>query len=119
MASEIARLDWEDTEMVVISACDSGRGQFFSGEGIYGLKRAINLAGSKSSLLSFWKVNDQSTAAFMKSFYEKLISGKGRSDALIDTQREFRNHKNEIYRHPYVWAAFQLSGDWRPLNLIR
>ena len=117
MASEIARLDWEDTEMVVISACDSGRGQFFSGEGIYGLKRAINLAGSKSSLLSFWKVNDQSTAAFMKSFYEKLISGKGRSDALIDTQREFRNHKNEIYRHPYVWAAFQLSGDWRPINL--
>lgn len=115
MALEIARLDWEGTDLVVISACESGRGKFLSGEGLYGLKRAINVAGAKSSLLSLWKVDDEATAVFMKSFYEKLIMGEGKAEALINTQREFRNHKNKNYRHPYIWAAFQLSGDWRPI----
>ena len=73
------------------------------------------MAGAKSSLLSLWKVDDEATAVFMKSFYEKLIMGEGRAEALINTQREFRNHKNKNYRHPYIWAAFQLSGDWRPI----
>ena len=52
----------------------------------------------------------------MKSFYEKLIAGESRAEALFKTQREFRNHKNENYRHPHIWAAFQLSGDWRPID---
>ena len=52
----------------------------------------------------------------MKSFYEKLIRGEGRADALKNTQKEFRNHKNKNYRHPFIWAAFQLTGDWRPIN---
>ena len=51
----------------------------------------------------------------MKSFYEKLSTGEGRADALKNTQKEFRNHKNKNYRHPSIWAAFQLSGDWRPI----
>ena len=116
MALEIARFNWENTDLVVISACESGRGEFLSGEGLYGLKRAINVAGAKSSLLSLWKVNDEATAFFMKSFYEKLIAGESRAEALFKTQREFRNHKNENYRHPHIWAAFQLSGDWRPID---
>ena len=116
MALEITRLNWEDTEMVVISACESGRGQILTGEGVYGLKRAISVAGAKSSLLSLWKVDDQATADFMVNFYKKLIAGQGRAEALTNTQRDFRNHKNKLYRHPYIWAAFQLSGDWRPID---
>ena len=53
----------------------------------------------------------------MTSFYERLKAGEGRADALAATQQEFKNHPtNEDWRHPYVWAAFQLSGDWRPIK---
>ena len=115
-ALEVAKVDWQDTELVVISACESGKGDVQSGEGVYGLKRAIAVAGARSSLLSLWQVDDIATAAFMKSFYERLKKGEGRADALAATQKEFRNHSTPGWRHPYVWAAFQLSGDWRPID---
>jgi CHAT domain-containing protein len=115
-ALEVARLNWKGTEMVVISACQSGKGDITAGEGVYGLKRAIAVAGARSSLLSLWNVDDLATAAFMESFYKKLKAGIGRGDALKITQKEFRGHKNVDWRHPYVWAAFQLSGDWGRLG---
>ena len=85
--------------MVVLSACESGKGDIQSGEGVYGLKRAIAVAGARSSLLSLWKVNDEATAAFMESFYKKLTAGEGRADALATTQKEFRNHSNKDWQH--------------------
>ena len=115
-ALEVAQLDWKGTELVVISACESGKGDIRAGEGVYGLKRAIAVSGARSSLLSLWKVDDRATAAFMRSYYEKLKAGQGRADALAITQKEFRNHRIPMWRHPYVWAAFQLSGDWRPIQ---
>ncbi|MEA5413636.1 CHAT domain-containing tetratricopeptide repeat protein [Synechococcus sp. BA-132 BA5] len=111
-ALEVARLNWKGTELVVVSACESGKGDIQAGEGVYGLKRAIAVAGARSSLLSLWKVDDRATAAFMESFYSKLKAGVGRADALAATQQEFRQSNNATWRHPYVWAAFQLSGDW-------
>ena len=116
-ALEVAQLNWKGTELVVISACESGKGEIKAGEGVYGLKRAIAVSGARSSLLSLWKVDDRATAAFMRSFYEKLKAGLGRAEALSRTQEEFRNHRIPMWRHPYVWAAFQLSGDWRPMEL--
>jgi CHAT domain-containing protein len=115
-ALEIAQLDWKGTELVVISACESGKGDIQAGEGVYGLKRAIAVAGARSSLLSLWKVDDQATAAFMESFYTKLKAGQPRAQALALTQQQFRQSSNPTWRHPYVWAAFQLSGDWTPLR---
>ena len=115
-ALEISKLDWKDSELVVISACESGLGDIKSGEGVYGIKRAIAVAGARSSLLSLWKVNDIATAAFMKSFYSKLIKNNGRAKSLAETQEEFRRHSVKAWRHPNVWAAFQLSGDWRPID---
>ena len=115
-ALEVARLNWKGTELVVISACESGKGDIKAGEGVYGLKRAIAVAGARSSLLSLWKVDDRATAAFMESFYNKLKSGTGRADALAATQKEFRQSSNTTWSHPYVWAAFQLSGDWRAVR---
>ena len=116
-ALEVAQLNWKGTELVVISACESGKGEIKAGEGVYGLKRAIAVSGARSSLLSLWKVDDRATAAFMRSYYEKLKAGLGRAEALSSTQEEFRNHRIPMWRHPYVWAAFQLSGDWRPIEL--
>ncbi len=116
-ALEITKLDWFGTEMVVVSGCESAKGEIQSGEGVYGLKRAISVAGARSSLLSLWEVDDEATAAFMKSFYQKLKNGEGRADALAATQKEFRNHPtNDMWRQPYVWAAFQLTGDWRSID---
>ena len=115
-ALEVAQLDWKGTELVVISACESGKGDIRAGEGVYGLKRAIAVSGARSSLLSLWKVDDQATAAFMRSFYEKLKAGDGRAEALANAQKEFRNHPKPMWRSPYVWAAFQLSGDWGPIK---
>lgn len=115
-ALEVARLNWKGTELVVISACESGKGDIQAGEGVYGLKRAIAVAGARSSLLSLWKVDDRATAAFMESFYRKLKAGMARADALAATQKEFRQSSNPTWRHPYAWAAFQLSGDWGPVR---
>ena len=115
-ALEVSKLNWNGTELVVVSGCESGQGDLQSGEGVYGLKRAITVAGARSSLLSLWEVDDKATAAFMESFYLKLKSGESRSNALSKTQKEFRNHNTGAWQHPNVWAAFQLNGDWRPIN---
>ena len=116
LALEVAKLEWQGTEIAVISGCESGKGDIQSGEGVYGLKRAIAVAGARSSLLSLWKVDDMATAAFMEVFYKKLRNKEGRADALKATQKEFRTHPIKAWRHPNVWAAFQLSGDWRPID---
>ena len=115
-ALEVSKLNWQGTELVVISGCESGIGVNKAGDGVYGLKRSIAVAGARSSMLSLWEVKDEPTAAFMESFYKKLKSGIRRNKALFETQKEFRNHIVEAWRHPNVWAAFQLSGDWRVIN---
>ena len=115
-ALEFSKLNLQGTELVVISGCDSGVGEINIGEGVYGLKRAITVAGARSSLLSLWPVSDFATVNFMIIFYENLKNGLGKYEALFMTQEFFRNHSNKKYRHPFYWAAFQLSGDWRPIN---
>ena len=109
------------TEMVVVSGCESGKGGIVYGETMYGLKRAFAVAGARSTLLTLWKIDDDATVAFMEAFYKKLKVGMARTDALIETQREFRNGdikgpKGEEYSHTFYWAPFQLTGDWRPIK---
>ena len=116
-ALEIAGMDLNNTELVVISACGSGIGDNYLGGLNFGLKRAITLAGARSSLLSLWKVDDNIASAFMISFYKNLVSGMSRSKALLETQTEFRKSSNPYYRHISAWGAFQLSGDWRKIDL--
>ncbi|MFN7899773.1 MAG: CHAT domain-containing tetratricopeptide repeat protein, partial [Synechococcaceae cyanobacterium] len=114
-AAEATAMDLEGTELVTLSACETGLGGVRSGEGVYGLQRSLAVAGARSSLLSLWKVDDALTAEFMQRYYNKLKAGEGRAEALRHTQAEFRNHKNSIYNDIRVWGAFQLSGDWRAL----
>jgi CHAT domain-containing protein len=114
-AAEATAMDLEGTELVTLSACETGLGGVRSGEGVYGLQRSLAVAGARSTLLSLWKVDDGLTATFMERFYNRLKAGEGRADALRDTQAEFREHKNSTYNDIRVWGAFQLSGDWRAL----
>jgi CHAT domain-containing protein len=87
-----AQLNWKGTELVVISACESGTGETRAGEGVYGLRRAIAVARARSTLLSIWKVSDDATAAFMEAYYRRLKAGEGRVAALTATQQGFRSH---------------------------
>jgi CHAT domain-containing protein len=114
-AAEATAMDLEGTELVTLSACETGLGGVRIGEGVYGLQRSLAVAGARSTLLSLWKVDDGMTATFMERYYNKLKAGQGRADALRDTQAEFRNNKNSTYNDIRVWGAFQLSGDWRAL----
>jgi CHAT domain-containing protein len=118
-AAEAAGLQLDGTELVVLSACSTGQGDSKTGEGVYGLQRALTVAGARSTLLSLWKVDDAATAVFMTRFYTLLKEGKGRGEALVQVQREFRTdpaYKAKGWDRPYYWAAWQLVGDWKPIQ---
>lgn len=117
-ALEITGLNLSDTQLAVLSACQTAYGSLVSGDGIYGIQRSLAVAGARSSLLSLWKVDDEATTEFMTRFYARLLLGESRNHALLATQSEFRDGKtrNGMWRHPYYWAAWQLVGDWRPIK---
>ena len=118
-AAEAAGLQLDGTELVVLSACSTGQGDSKTGEGVYGLQRALTVAGARSTLLSLWKVDDDATMAFMVRYYTLLKEGKGRGEALVQVQREFRTdpaYKAKNWDRPYYWAAWQLTGDWKPIQ---
>jgi CHAT domain-containing protein/tetratricopeptide (TPR) repeat protein len=115
-AAEATAMDLQGTELVTLSACETARGGVRSGEGVYGLQRALAVAGARSTLLSLWKVDDDLTALFMEEFYKRLKAGEGRADALRNTQTWFRRNGSSTLRDVRVWGAFQLSGDWRPIT---
>ncbi len=117
-ASEASRLNLSGTEIVVLSACSTGEGDLLTGEGVYGLQRSLLVAGARSTLLSLWRVDDAATAELMSRFYLRLKAGEDRSEALVNTQREFREGLvgNGLWKDPYYWAAWQLVGDWRPIT---
>jgi CHAT domain-containing protein/tetratricopeptide (TPR) repeat protein len=117
-AAEALSLKLKGTELVVLSACSTGQGESRTGEGVYGLQRSLTVAGARSTLLSLWKVDDAATADFMTRYYTRLKAGEGRADALAAVQAEFRNGTagNGQWKEPYYWAAWQLVGDWRPVQ---
>ncbi|UFP94467.1 CHAT domain-containing tetratricopeptide repeat protein [Gloeobacter morelensis] len=116
-ALEVSSLDLQGTALVVLSACDTGLGQVQAGEGVYGLRRAFALAGAQSQLVSLWKVEDQATLHLMEAYYSALHNGLGRSEALRRAQLQLRAERR--LEHPFYWAGFIPSGDWRPLPPTR
>jgi CHAT domain-containing protein len=110
---EASPLDLYGTQLVVLSACETGLGDISAGEGIYGLRRALVIAGSQSQVLSLWKVGDAATVELMKIFYANLKAGMGRHEALRNSQLQLLRHSN--YQNPHNWATFIPSGNWEPL----
>jgi CHAT domain-containing protein/Tfp pilus assembly protein PilF len=98
-------------ELVVLSACNTARGEKRSGEGIVGLTWALFAAGCPTQVLSQWSVDDASTAALMEGFYAGLKRGQAKGAALRSS--ELALLKDGAHRHPYYWAPFVLVGDWR------
>ncbi len=113
-ALEASTLNLFGTQLVVLSACETGLGDIANGEGVYGLRRSFALAGAETQLMSLWQVDDYGTQSLMAQYYKNLTTSMGRSEALREVQLEMIK-SDEKYSHPYYWAAFILAGDWRPL----
>lgn len=113
-ALEATNLNLVGTKLVVLSACDTGNGDISTGEGVYGLRRALVIAGSESQLISLWKVSDSATKDLMIAYYQRLKNGEGRSEALRQTQLTML--KSQDQNHPFYWASFIPSGDSSPMK---
>lgn len=106
-AEKVLSLNLRNTDLVVLSACETAVGDVHRGEGVFGLKRAFILAGARTLFLSLWQVSDEATQQLMTEFYRRWASGMSKSQAL----REARLKVSQRYKDPYYWGAFILIGD--------
>jgi CHAT domain-containing protein len=113
-ALELAGLNLWGTQLVVLSACDTGRGDVKLGQGVYGLRRAFIAAGAETVVTSLWKVNDETTRELMEAYYRNLFAGQGRATALREAMRALRRTQP----HPHYWAPFIALGQDTPLRSL-
>ncbi|UXP30966.1 CHAT domain-containing protein [Reichenbachiella agarivorans] len=105
-AYEAMHLNLSQTQMVVLSACETGMGRIENGEGVYGLQRAFLIAGSKSVIMSMWKVNDQTTMELMSDFYARLETARDKHVTFREAQLALK----ELHPSPKYWGAFNIVG---------
>ena len=110
-ALELAGMNLWGTQLVVLSACDTGRGEVQPGQGVYGLRRALITAGTETLVTGLWKVDDSATKDLMIHYYQSLLAGQGRVAAMHKASLTVR----ASYPHPYYWASFIVLG--RPEQL--
>lgn len=104
---EISNLDFRGLNLVVLSACETGKGSI-KGDGVFGLQRGFKMASAQSILMSLWKVDDNSTCFLMTEFYKNWIAGKSKHEALELAKQVVRSHKEKGWDNPKYWAAFIL-----------
>lgn len=110
-AEDLARTDLRETELVVLSACETGLGAIHSGEGVFGFRRSFVLAGARTLVMSLWRVPDEQTFELMSLYYAALLRGAGRADGLREAQARLR----VTHPAPFYWAAFICQGDPSPM----
>jgi CHAT domain-containing protein/tetratricopeptide (TPR) repeat protein len=112
-AYEVSAMDLEGVELVVLSACETGLGKIEEGEGVYGLRRAFQMAGARTVISALWPVSDKATVGMMTRLYET------RERSIPETMRRVQLDEINDLRgsgqpdHPYTWAGFMAMGDWR------
>ncbi|MBK9262584.1 MAG: CHAT domain-containing protein [Polyangiaceae bacterium] len=114
-AYEASALNLTGTELVVLSACETGVGTRVAREGVRGLRRALVLAGAETQVMSLWQVDDEATRDLMTSFYQNMYrKGLGRSEAMRQAQLALLAQPER--KHPFYWASFIVSGNWGPIS---
>ncbi|MCC8120039.1 MAG: CHAT domain-containing protein [Bacteroidales bacterium] len=106
-AREISRLDFSKTNLIILSACQTGLGDVES-EGVFGLQRGLKKAGASSMIMSLWKVDDEATRILMTNFYNNLMKGQSIHDAFKASQSTLREIQDGKFDKPMYWAAFVL-----------
>jgi len=105
-AYEVMNLNLDNTQLVVMSACETGLGEVKNGEGVYGLQRSFIVAGADNLVMSLWKVNDQTTQLLMSAFYRNWFGGQTKLEAFNAAIAEVRKE----FKEPYYWGAFVMLG---------
>ena len=113
-ALEASGLNLSGTRLVTLSACDTGVGEVRNGEGVYGLRRAFQLAGTETLVMSLWPLSDYIARETMVAYYAGLRNGLGRAEALRQTKLSMIKRKGR--QHPYYWASVIQSGEWGSLD---
>ena len=115
-AEEIAGLDLHGLEWAVLSACDTGRGALQTGEGVLGLRRAFQIAGARTVIMSLWPVGDEMARAWMGRLYRgRFKEGRSSAEAVREAGLGMIQERRAAgaVTHPFYWGAFVASGDWR------
>ena len=102
--------------MVVLSACNSGSGTLYSGEGLMSLARGFILAGASSVIKTEWDINDETSTAIITRFYYYLSKGKEKNEAMRFAKLEYLKNSAPVFKNPYYWAAYEVLGDTSPVS---
>ena len=116
-ALEVLDLQLSGTQLVVLSACETGLGEIHEGEGVYGLRRAFQEAGVAEVVNSLWEVSDAGTQALMTAFYRRFMAGQSAREALRDAQLELK--ASDIWSSPFIWSAFMMVGSYDTSGTIQ